>query len=227
MSAIIFDTETTGLDEPVIVEAAHVRVNSLAPFDFDYGAGDSQCARFCPGKPISLGAMATHHIVDEDVADAPPASSYRLPPGIEYVIGHNIDFDMKAIGEPPGIKRICTLALCRKLWPQADSHTLTAMLYLLDRPRARREARSAHSAEQDCIFCAVILGQILVLLPDVASFDDLWRQSELARIPDVMTFGKHKGMRIKDVPSDYKRWLLNQPDVDPYLRKALTARAAA
>ena len=45
----------------------------------------------------------------------------------------------------------------------------------------------------------------------------------MARIPTVMTFGKHKGMVIKDVPRDYVRWLLGQPDVDPYLRQALTA----
>ncbi len=36
-----------------------------------------------------------------------------------------------------------------------------------------------------------------------------------------MTFGKHKGMNITDIPPDYKRWLLGQQDVDPYLRKAL------
>jgi exodeoxyribonuclease X len=39
-----------------------------------------------------------------------------------------------------------------------------------------------------------------------------------------MTFGKWKGTPVKDVPYDYKRWLLGQPDVDPYLRKALLAK---
>jgi len=38
-----------------------------------------------------------------------------------------------------------------------------------------------------------------------------------------MPFGKHKGTPMADVPRDYKAWLLNQPDVDPYLRKALAA----
>jgi exodeoxyribonuclease X len=38
-----------------------------------------------------------------------------------------------------------------------------------------------------------------------------------------MSFGKHKGTAIKDVPADYKRWLLGQPDVEPYLAKALRA----
>jgi exodeoxyribonuclease X len=38
-----------------------------------------------------------------------------------------------------------------------------------------------------------------------------------------MPFGKHKGMLLADVPSDYKQWLLTQGDRDPYLRKALEA----
>ena len=40
-----------------------------------------------------------------------------------------------------------------------------------------------------------------------------------------MTFGKHKGVPIKDVPADYKRWLPGQPDIDPYLIKALRGGA--
>jgi exodeoxyribonuclease X len=46
------------------------------------------------------------------------------------------------------------------------------------------------------------------------------------RIPKVMTFGKHKGAAIADIPADYKRWLLGQQDVDPYLVKALRGVAA-
>lgn len=36
-----------------------------------------------------------------------------------------------------------------------------------------------------------------------------------------MPFGKHKGDLISAIPTDYKEWLLRQPDVDPYLAKAL------
>jgi len=31
----------------------------------------------------------------------------------------------------------------------------------------------------------------------------------------------HKGKPLGDVPASYKRWLLDQPDVDPYLAIAL------
>jgi exodeoxyribonuclease X len=36
-----------------------------------------------------------------------------------------------------------------------------------------------------------------------------------------MPFGKHKGLMLADLPSDYKQWLLGQGDIDSYLRKAL------
>ena len=55
----------------------------------------------------------------------------------------------------------------------------------------------------------------------VSTLDELWRMSEKARIPSHMTFGKHKGVAIVDIPKDYKTWLLNQDNVDSYLRKAL------
>jgi exodeoxyribonuclease X len=42
----------------------------------------------------------------------------------------------------------------------------------------------------------------------------------------MMTFGKHKGAAIKDIPADYKQWLLKQTDIDPYLVKALRGEAA-
>jgi exodeoxyribonuclease X len=50
---------------------------------------------------------------------------------------------------------------------------------------------------------------------------EIWQASEIASVPTVMTFGKHKGTAIKDVPADYKSWLLKQTDIDPYLIKAL------
>lgn len=115
MQAIIIDTETTGIDEPEPVEIAYVAIDIYALVI----AGGSWCGRFKPSKPISLGAMATHHILDEELTDAPPASSFQLPEGVEYIIGHNVDYDWRAIGEPP-VKRIDTCSMCRHLWPDAD-----------------------------------------------------------------------------------------------------------
>lgn len=219
MSALIIDTETTGTEEPRPVEIAWV---ALGPCGIAPPVLDHFEQRFNPLKPITLGALATHHIMDEDLADAPPYLSFQLPPGISFLIGHNVDFDWRVIGEPD-IPRICTLAMCRKLWPGADSHTQSAMLYHLMRSRARDLCRGAHSALEDVKGCYLILLEI-IRETGVTTWGELWELSEVARVPEIMPFGKHKGERIENLPCDYVGWLLRQSDVDPYLVKALRGR---
>jgi exodeoxyribonuclease X len=216
--AIIFDVEATDKNDAVIIEAASLDVTFLKPFE----VGNPWVQRYNPGKPISLGALATHHIMDEELVNCPASSSFRLPAGTKYLIGHNIDFDWVAIGSPE-VKRICTLALARSLWPELDSHTQSALLYYFERATAREQLRNAHSALADVWICSKIVAQIIEKLQPV-SLDALWEMSEKARIPTTMPYGKHKGELISQVPSDYKQWLLRQDNVSGYLRKALEAK---
>lgn len=214
---LIFDTEATDKNNPVIIEAAWLELASLEPFETTH----PWVQRYNPGKPISLGALATHHILDEELVDCPPSNSFSLPEDTQYLIGHNVDFDWQAIGNPD-IKRICTLALARSTWPNLDSHNQSALLYFLDRNHAKDMLKNAHSALADVAICAVILKHICQIR-SITTIEELWLASEKARAPSVMPFGKHKGMPMSDVPADYKRWLLGQGDIDPYLRKALEA----
>lgn len=218
MNAIVIDTETTGLDEPQPVEIAWFGLEG--PTAIASTAPQMFCCRYKPTKPIALGALATHHIMDESLVDCEPHSSFRLPEGTRYLIGHNVDFDWLAIGKPE-VKRIDTCAFSRKLWPKADSHSLGAMLYLHERAEASSYLRNSHSASIDAFNCLRLLRHILIAIGNPTTWEAVWLASEDARVPDVMSFGKHKGMRIADVPADYKAWLLRQPDVDPYLVSAL------
>ena len=223
MTAIIFDTEATSLDSPCLVEAAWLKIShpsNLTP-------EEKFLQRYNPGKPIALGALATHHIMDEDLVACPPHTDFRLPEGVQYLVGYNIDYDWKVIGQPD-IKRICVMALSRHLFPGLDSYSQSAVLYHLERRRARDLLKNAHSAEADVMNCLRILWRLLNVLDpqERESWESVWRLSELARIPAVMTFGKHKGTPIKDIPGDYKRWLLGQADLDPYLVRALRGEAA-
>ncbi|MFM8246379.1 MAG: putative quorum-sensing-regulated virulence factor, partial [Burkholderiaceae bacterium] len=176
--------------------------------------------RYKPSKPIGIAALATHHILDEELIDCPPSRTFRLPEGLQYLIGHNIDFDWAVVGSPD-VKRICTLSLARKIWPELEAHNQSALLYFLDRSNAKQRLRAAHSAGADIQICATILEHICKKL-QINSLETLWQQSEVSRIPTHMPFGKHKGLPIAEVPKDYVRWLLGQPDVDPHLRKALS-----
>lgn len=214
MNVIIFDTETTNVNTPEVIEAAWINPD---------GSGE-YAERFFPENGISLGAMATHHIILSDLVGCRMSSEFILPP-VDYIIGHNVDFDWKAAGSPD-VKRICTLALSRWLFPEIDSHSQTAMMYhLFPHDEAREFCKNAHSALADVKMCRLIFHRLISELESrgvaVSTWEEIWQASEISRIPTVMTFGKHKGMAIKDVPPDYKRWLLNQPDVDSYLITAL------
>lgn len=214
-NAIIFDTETTGKNEAVLIEAAWIRLDSVNPFSLS----DKFNQRYNPLKPIELGALATHHILDEELQDCPNYTEFALPANTEYIIGHNVDYDWNIIGNPD-IKRICSLALSRRVWPELDSHNQSALLYFVDRHNAREKLKNAHSALADVENCAFILEKIIAKL-GVTTIEELWTISEQARIPTHMPFGKHKGVAIADIPRDYKTWLLNQDNVDHFVRKAL------
>ena len=216
MTALLFDTETTGTKDSEIIEAAWLELSDpvsltiLSTFD----------QRYCPSKRIELGALATHHIYDEELADCPPHTDFSLPAGTQYLIGHNIDYDWMVAGKPP-VKRICTLALARHFHPELDSHSQSALLYFIRRTEARERLRNAHSALADVQNCRIILHHLIQRAGHVQTWEDLWLLSEHARIPSIMPFGKHRGQPIAHVPDDYKAWLLRQSDIDPYLIKAL------
>lgn len=217
MDCILIDTETTGIIDPVAIEIAWMRLESAT----ELRVLDGFHQYYNPGKPISFGAMATHHITNEDVENCLPISDFKFPE-VDYIIGHNVDFDWNVLGKPD-VKRICTLALARKAWPNADSHTQSALMYMLYGAAAKTRLKEAHSAKADIEFCLCILSEALLILdPHVQAdtWEKLWLLSEETRIPSVITFGKHKGTLVKDVPSDYRKWYAKQADADPYLLKA-------
>lgn len=222
MTAIVFDTETTDIRAPEIIEAAWMPVTIAASGVDSLQFGAPVSRRYKPAGRISMGAMAVHHIMEEDLAGCEPSTSFALPKGVAYLIGHNVDFDWAAVGSPPKIKRIDTLCLARKYWPECDSHSLGALAYYLFRPTARQALKAAHSAQADILLTGRLLNEIVRKSGQrIETVEQLWALSEAARVPEVMPFGKHKGELIAQVPRDYKVWLLKQPDVDPYLVKAL------
>lgn len=237
MKVLLADTETTGTDQETdeIIEAAWLHLPESvddfcavkSPESFEFYR-----ERFKPSIPISLGAMSTHNIIDEDLVDCAASSTFGFPVEAEFMIGHNIDFDWEMMGSP-NVRRICTLALSRHLFPELDSHKQAAMIYHIGRiykrmAWARDVVKGAHAALDDVRMCAALLRFLILMLKhkgaEVESWEQLAMISDEARIPTVMSFGKHKGLRIEDVPSDYVRWYRGQVDKDEYLLKAF-ARA--
>lgn len=222
MKTIILDTETNKLEGNPI-QIAHVTFDfetksKCEPFNQYYSLDD--------GDSIDFGAMAVHNIIPDDLEREPHYKTFCLPSDVIFVIGHNVDYDIRAIQrcgvDTSTIKAICTLALARMVWPDATSHSLGALCYMLttDLAGMRRQLRNAHDAYADVLLTKWLLRKICEQL-GITTAKDLFLQSEIARIPTKMAFGKHKGVAITDLPSDYVQWLLKQPDLDPYLKKAL------
>ena len=234
---LIFDTETTDKDEGrEIIEAAWIRpaaIGDLAgpsdmiPRPFLAHPVEHFERRYQPKKPISFGAMAVHHILPSELEGCWPSEVFSLPEGVEYLIGHNITFDYEAIGKPPGIKLICTDAMARYIWQDADSYSQSALLYMLlgATPETRQRLQGAHSALTDVMNNMLLLEQILLASPvAVATWSELYHYSEQCRIPRVLPFGKHKGMpldELVDYDPGYVDWCLRQDWLDEYLRKGL------
>lgn len=233
-TAIVLDTETTGLHEPDVIELAYIHPmldpGMLATPDLMITS-----ARYTPRKAITLGAMATHHIIPEDLVGCPLwPGTWSPPQGVEYLIGHNIDFDWKAIGQPH-VARIDTCALARHTWPDLDTYGLGALVYFLSlKDVAREKLKRAHSAAADVELCLFVLNEILKCIPGMMSWHQLWQASEKARIPTRMPFGKYgpkdgkPGRLIEEIrrfDPGYVKWCLGQADFDPYLIKALKGAA--
>lgn len=224
MSVYVLDTETTGHKEGAeCIEIAWEKLDNNWLLSTDRPVTHrSFCQRYKPSRPILFGAMNVHHIVEGDLIDCPSSSEARLPTDAEFIIGHNIDYDWKILGSKP-VRRICTLALSRSIYPDFDSHSLGAMIYALHpvKNAARSMLRSAHSANADVDFVIWLLHNLLKAMTTVpATWLELWQLSEFARIPTRFTFGKHEGKFISQVDRGYLSWCIKQPDMDEYVKEA-------
>lgn len=233
MSVYILDTETTGRDEGrQIVEAAWLRLKSIDDMFDEVGEGntipehltvaESFCSRYWPSCPISFGSMAVHHILPEELGGCAPSETFSLPQCCRYLAGHSIDFDWHAIGKPD-IKRICTHAMSQHIWPDADSHSQSALLYMLNGATVnqRRLLKGAHGALVDVENNLALLEHILLAKPEIRTWSALWEFSEEARVPIYAPLKRWEGVKLVDMDDGAVNWCLNQDWLDPYFRVGL------
>ena len=230
MKAIALDFEATDATEDA--QATEIGIMGVDFYDGILDKSDDQkdvtSKRCKPDRPISFGAMAVTNIFTEDLQHCDGHTvicAQMMPQGAAYIIGHNIDFDIR-VAANAGVdvsqyKAICTLAMARNLYPDADSHTLGAMSCMLDYEYARANMKDAHGAAADVVMTARLL-YIICKNQNIASMDQLYEFSEEARIPLTFTFGKHQGKTIKDIAvtdRGYLQWIIKNHD-NAYLVKA-------
>ncbi len=140
--------------------------------------------------------------------------------GVTWVTG-NCAFDFRFL-KPymhKDSQTLCTLKVARVVYPDADNHkqaTLAAMLGI------QVEREKAHSADGDL---DVLLQLLKCLCRDAdCGIDQLLHIQNTPRNVTKISFGKHKGAKLVDLPKDYVHWLLNKCDnLSSDLRAALLA----
>jgi hypothetical protein len=128
----VIDIETTGIDP------AADAIIEIASVDMLRGGGitNAMDTLVRPGKPIPPGASAIHHIIDEDLKDAPAFSEvidrFR---GADAYVAHNCEFESSFFAAQ-GIELgpwICTYKCALRVWPELDGHSNQELRYALGR----------------------------------------------------------------------------------------------
>lgn len=217
--ARLFDTETASLQGGVC-DIAMVSLNDQFEVVWQ---GESLIN---PEMAISPQATEIHGISDHDVQFAPTLAEWLASQGQPFhaddqvLTAYNVAFDIRMCKAhlPSAYSKSCALRMARTLYPDAPDHKLQTM-----RDYLGLEGGVAHRAMGDVVTTANLLrkmhsdhGLSLADLLEVGARK--WTGD------DKLTFGKHKGMKLKNLPNSYVVWLLGQPDLDPDLRAGLLVR---
>lgn len=177
-SAVILDCETTGLKAPEVVEVGYIPMIDLHKYEDNQLITAKHTVyqeRFKPSKPIEAGATAIHGIYFKDVVGCKPFSfpELNLPKTVNFIIGHNISFDHRAMGKPElPVKYICTLKLAKLLWPGLKSYKLTSLMEEHFPEFYNSLIENAHGALIDCKLVLLLLYQAVQTF-EINSWEDL------------------------------------------------------
>ena len=212
----VIDIETTGTD-PVrddIIEIASV--------DMVRGGGitNAMDTLVRPARPIPPGASAVHHLIDEDVRNAPPLSDVigRFK-GADFYVAHNADFE-RSFFAAKGIELgpwICTYKCALRVWPELDGHSNQELRYALGRaspfPGFERAAISPHRAASDVIITAAVFEELI----KHARWSELVQWSSEPALHTRFHFGKYRGKRYDEIAAsdpDYLRWIIEKSELE-------------
>ncbi len=222
MRYILADIETTGLKATdKVCELAWVEV------DNEFNTVGSGYSLINPEIPIGYAARAVNGISDDMVMDAPTIEQYMIAESLPLygedvvLVAHNVSFDFRFLKSymHRDSQTLCTLKAASVIYPDADNHkqaTLAAMLGI------QVEREKAHSADGDL---DVLLQLLKCLCRDAdCGIDQLLHIQNTPLKVTKISFGKHKGAKLVDLPKDYVNWLLNKCDnLNSDLRAALLA----
>lgn len=213
MKIRVIDLETTGLPEDQtkgICEIGWTDVHDDWVVDGPYSALVN------PGHPIPPATRAVHHISDADVAGAisPDAACAQLMYGMEagdVFAAHNAKFERAFFGggQHPWI---CTFQCAKHVFPEAPGHSNQVLRYWLDIDNDGLDPIASmppHRAGPDTLVTAFVLRRLIF----ASSVDQLIHLTSAPVVLQTVTFGKHRGAKWRDLPTDYLQWIAHKSDL--------------
>ena len=205
---IFLDTETTGTGP----------ADRLCQIAFKTQEGEAVNELFNPGMPITIDAMTVHHITNEMVRDKP---SFRnsdtwgklqdlIKSDGNIMVAHNAVFDVDMLKkegiEPKSV--ICTLKLARHFDKDGviPKYGLQYLRYYL---KLNVDA-VPHTALGDILVLESLFNRIYAKAVIEFGVDTVSKMIQISKKPVLyrrMPFGKHKGLKMEEVPLDYLQWL--------------------
>jgi len=187
---IALDTETATLrGAPHLIELGAVRV-------VDGEIADHFETLVRPQVPIDPGASDVHGIQDDMVADAPdPRAALEAFRGWcegAWLLAHNAPFDAHVLGfecarhgvDPPDGPLLDSLALARRLIPEAPDHALATLSDLLE-----LEGDVRHRALADAVACWKVVEECLERLGGVDAVGSATLLAECRRAVTIADAG--------------------------------------
>lgn len=224
----VIDLETSGNGPHEVCEIGWQDVVQGA--DGVWRLGEERGSRLVnPGRPISPDTMAVHHILDEQVRDAPFWKSVapeilRPEGGVLALAAHRAAFEQRFCRPnlTGGVGWICTWKGALRLWPELPRFS-NQMLRYLRRPEGlvHELGLPAHRALPDAYVTAHHLRDML----NETSVEQLlaWGREPglLPRIPA----GPQRGKAFADVESEVLKTLATDRDADLRFSAEIELRA--
>ncbi|MAF14146.1 MAG: hypothetical protein CMI53_04630 [Parcubacteria group bacterium] len=224
MQIIVLDTETTNLDDKArLVQLAYKNMNT----------GEEVDQYFKPPVPISFGAMATHHITEEMIADKPQFDGSDQQSKIislledNILVAHNALFDINILRNE-GVRThqyIDTLRLSMHLL-DTEQYKLQFLRYAL----GLKVKGTAHNALGDIAVLELLFNHLINEAKEkfsLSSDEEIFgKMIELTKTPVLLkkfAFGKHAGKtfeQVNETDQGYLKWLYESESKKPQLKQS-------
>jgi DNA polymerase III alpha subunit (gram-positive type) len=167
-----------------------------------------------PGKRIPANASAIHHITDGDVQSAPPLEALQaqlmtMCAGA-IVVAHNARFDLGFLPFLAVRPVLCSMRLAMRVLPDAPNYKNQGLRHHLGLDDTILGDSTSHRALGDVHVRSRILAICLERYLAQGGADDvdsLVREVAAPRCLRALPFGRHRGIAIACVPTEYLRWL--------------------